>query len=223
MKQAGLFEDAHHNHHAHEQKDDIHIHGAHGIFKGQDKKILVKGARRVGNEQNNGRAQKGRQGAVHQFGGDDHVNQQQDCGRQPKGRGDLALHGQLGLGLKEVMALGVGAHRHEGNRGGAKVMPGAFGGLDLQTPGREAAGGKEENRQETPLLPGDDLLFLALGFEMPTIEQHLHLHLFDSLSLKIPDGAGHAQAVFGGGLGSGGEGRRNKAENREDGQISQYF
>ena len=57
--------------------------------KGEDKIIFVEGAGGVSDEQNKGGAQKGRQGPVHQFGGDEDVHQQQNQGGDPEARGDL--------------------------------------------------------------------------------------------------------------------------------------
>ena len=53
--------------------------------KGQDKKGLVKGAEGIGDEQDQGRTQQGRQGAVHPLEGDDDVDHQQDEGGEPEG------------------------------------------------------------------------------------------------------------------------------------------
>ena len=66
----------HKDHHPQEQEDDVQVDGPHGVFEGNDKKRLVEGSPGIGNKQEEGRAQKSHQGPVHQFKGNNHVNQQ---------------------------------------------------------------------------------------------------------------------------------------------------
>ena len=75
LKDPGLLQDPHDDHHGHEQEDDVHVHGVHGVFKGQDGVIGVEGPDRVGDEQEQGRPQQGRQGPVHELEGDEGVDQ----------------------------------------------------------------------------------------------------------------------------------------------------
>ena len=67
LKHPGLFHHPHEDHHAHEQEDDVQVDGPHGVVKGEDVKGFVEGPQGVGDEQDEGRAQKGHQGAVHQL------------------------------------------------------------------------------------------------------------------------------------------------------------
>ena len=67
----------------------------------EDKVVFVKGAGGVRDEQNTRRPQKGRQGPMHQLGGDEDVHDQEHEAGDPKGRGDLAFQGEVGLDLEE--------------------------------------------------------------------------------------------------------------------------
>ena len=50
----------------------------YGVFKRQDEIIRVERSGRIGDEQDQGGAQQGRQGPVHPFRCNDHIDQQQD-------------------------------------------------------------------------------------------------------------------------------------------------
>ncbi len=65
LEHAGLFHHPHEEHHAHEQEDDVEVDGPHGVVKGDDVKGLVPVPQGIGDEDDEGRAQKGDQGAVH--------------------------------------------------------------------------------------------------------------------------------------------------------------
>ena len=131
LKHAGLFHHPHEEHHAQEQEDDVEVDGPHGVVKGDDVKGFVPGPQGVGDEEDEGRAQKGDQGAVHPLKRDDQVDQQQNEGGDPEARGDGALHGEVLGRLEEVVALGVGPGLHHLHRGGRDGLPGGLGGLDL--------------------------------------------------------------------------------------------
>ena len=88
LEHAGLFQDPHEDHHAQEQEDDVQVHGAHGVCKGENKIGFVKGAEGIGDEEDEGGAQQGRQGAVHPLETDDDVDPQEDEGGEPEGGGD---------------------------------------------------------------------------------------------------------------------------------------
>ena len=93
LKHAGLFQHPHKDHHAQEQEDDVQVDGPHGVVKGDDVEGLVPVPQGIGDEHDEGRAQKGDQGAVHPLERDDHVNQQQDEGGDPEACGDGAVPG----------------------------------------------------------------------------------------------------------------------------------
>ena len=131
LEHAGLLHDPHDDHHGQEQEDDVHVDGRHGVFEGDNEIAFIKSPEGIGNKQNQGRAQQRRQGAVHPFEGDDEVDQQQDNGGNPEGRGDLALDMEILLDLEELVAGSIRSrhdYRHDRGRQG---HPGRFKGLDL--------------------------------------------------------------------------------------------
>ena len=140
----------HEDHHTQQQEDDVQVDGAHGVFKGEDEKGLVKGAEGIGDEQDEGRAQQGRQGAVHPFERDDDVNQQQDQGGEPEGRGDGPFQFKVLGGLEEFVAGGISARLHNLDGRGRQGLPGRFGGLDLHFGPGQGPGRQEEFAHEAP-------------------------------------------------------------------------
>ena len=136
LKHAGLFHHPHEDHHAHEQEDDVEVDGPHGVVKREDIKRFIAGPQGIGDEQDEGRAQEGHQGAVHQLQRNDHIDQQQDEGGDPEARGDGAVQGEVLGRLEELVALGVGPGLHHLHRGGRDGLPGGLGGLDLHLGGR---------------------------------------------------------------------------------------
>ena len=105
LEHAGLFHHPHEDHHAQEQEDDVQVDGPHGVIKGENVKGLVKAAQGVGDEQDQGRGQQGRQGAVHPFEADDDVHPQENEGGEPEGRGDRPRQGKVPGGLEKPVAL----------------------------------------------------------------------------------------------------------------------
>ena len=109
LEHAGLFQDPHEDHHTQQEEDDVEVNGAHGVSKGEDEIGLVKGAESIGDEEDEGGAQQGRQGAVHPFETDDDVNPQEDEGGEPEGGAHGPFQFKVLGGLEEFVAGGVGA------------------------------------------------------------------------------------------------------------------
>ena len=139
LEDPGLFHHPHDDHHGHEQEDDVHVHGLHGVFKFQDGVIGVERPDGIGDEHEQGRPQQGRQGAVHDLEGDQRVDQQQDQGGDPEGRGDGPFHFQGLVGQKDGVALFIHPFRqhlvqHHPGRG----LVGGLGRLHFHLGARES-------------------------------------------------------------------------------------
>ena len=114
---------------------------------------LIKSPQGIGNKQDQGRAQQGRQGAVHPFEGDDEVDQQQDNGGNPEGRGDLALDMEILLDLEELIAGSIRPRHHHRHGRGRQGHPGRFKGLDLHLGIRQGPRRQDKLPTKAPDLP----------------------------------------------------------------------
>ena len=69
--------------------------------------------------------------------------------------------------------------------------------------------------QETALAAGDNGGFLAFRFDVPAVDQHLHVGFLDTPAFGVKDRTGQAQAVLGAGVGGpGGGGAQAGDENQ---------
>ena len=195
LEEAGLFQDPDNDHHSHEQENDVQVNGPHGVFKREDEVIFVKGAGGVSDEQNKGGAQKGRQGPMHQLGGDEDVHHQEHEAGDPKGRGDLAFQGEVGLDLEEPVAGRISPCPHNFKDLRLLSLPARSQRPDFHRGLRQGPLGQPITPDKAPLTAGFDTLIPALGGEMPPIHQQFNFHLLNPLALGVRNESGQRQPV----------------------------